>query len=163
MKNLILILVILPILNFAQNSVEKSLFNIQTGFIGVWINNELKLTNDIVLRSELGLEPTWVLGEGTSWHANIRAEPRYYYNLDKRNSKGKRIAKNTANFWALAMNYRPKGKYSIESYSFVPKWGIRRVKNKFNYELGVGFGYRKEKEYGSFAEIDLHLRIGFTF
>jgi len=52
----------------------------------------------------------------------------------------------------------------IESYSIVPKWGIRRnLGNNFTYEVGTGFGFRHEVDYGNYAEIDLHLRIGYTF
>lgn len=39
----------------SQNaSVEKSVFGIQTGFLGIWGHNETKLTNQIALRSEIG-------------------------------------------------------------------------------------------------------------
>ena len=38
----------------AKASVEKSIFGIQTGFLGIWINNEVRLSNSFVLRSELG-------------------------------------------------------------------------------------------------------------
>ncbi|MNX66797.1 hypothetical protein D3C86_979000 [compost metagenome] len=41
--------------NAQEISVEKSFFEIQTGFVGLWINNESKLSNSLVLRSELGL------------------------------------------------------------------------------------------------------------
>mgnify|MGYP003668620850 CR=1 FL=1 len=37
-------------------SVEKSVFSIQTGFLGLWVNHEAKLTNKIALRTELGLD-----------------------------------------------------------------------------------------------------------
>lgn len=39
-----------------KQSVEKSIFGIQTGFAGLWINNELKLSNQIALRTELGFD-----------------------------------------------------------------------------------------------------------
>lgn len=153
-------------------SVEKSIFNIQTGFIGVWVNNELKLSNSIVLRSEVGLEPSWFIGQGTQWHSNFRLEPRNYYNLKKRTEKNLDISNNSGNFWGIALNYRPeavifsnqKGLTGIESFSVVPKWGIRRnIGKNFNYETGIGFGFRHETNYGNYGEIDLHLRIGYTF
>tara|TARA_R110002049_G_scaffold293042_4_gene477866 strand:+ start:769 stop:969 length:201 start_codon:yes stop_codon:yes gene_type:complete len=37
-----------------KQSVEKSIFGIQTGFAGLWINNELKLSNQIVALPFLG-------------------------------------------------------------------------------------------------------------
>ena len=41
----------------AQNisSVEKSLWGVQTGVLGIWVNNEARLSNSIALRSEVGL------------------------------------------------------------------------------------------------------------
>ena len=151
-----------PVLLFSQKNVEKSVTNLQVG-LGIWVNNELKLVNKIVIRSEIGLERTWFVGDGIGWHPNFRLEPKYYYNIDKRASKNKKISKNSGSFCGIALNYRPVSNVSVESYSIVPKWGIRRVNNHFNYELGLGLGYRKEIKYGSFLEIDLHLRIGYTF
>jgi hypothetical protein len=53
---------------------------------------------------------------------------------------------------------------AIESFSIVPKWGIRRnIGENFNDEVGAGFGFRHETNYGNYGEIDLHLRIGYTF
>ena len=170
----ILLLSTLGVLIFAQEKarVEKSIFNIQTGFVGVWVNNELRLADNIALRTEVGIEPSWFIGSGTQWHPNFRLEPRFYYNLKNRVAKGKNISNNAGNFFGVAFNYRPSEVLfsnndnlgAIESFSIVPKWGIRRNLGKnFNYETGVGFGYRHETNYGNYAEIDLHLRIGYTF
>ena len=166
-----LLLYVLCTAQTKENTVEKSIFNLQTGFVGIWVNNELKLTNTLSLRTEVGIEPSWFVGNGSEWHPNFRIEPRYYYNLNRRSSKGFNTQNNSANFWGLALNYRAgttlfsnnniKG---IESYSIVPKWGIRRnLGNNFTYEVGTGFGFRHEVDYGNYAEIDLHLRIGYTF
>lgn len=156
-----------------KTSVEKSIFNVQTGSIGVWINNEIKITELLAVRTEIGIEPSWFVGNGTIWHANVRLEPRYYYNLNKRSEKELITIKNSGNFFAIAMNYRPEGAIfsntnstvnGIESYSIIPKWGIRRLfAQNFNYEAGIGVGIRHETIYGNFAEVDLHLRIGYTF
>ena len=48
------------LLGFSQNikkeaSVEKSVFGIQVSLIGIWDHNELKLSDEIALRSEIGL------------------------------------------------------------------------------------------------------------
>ena len=43
--------------NYSQNNgVEKSIFNIQTGVLGSWLNNETKISNKFALRSEIGLD-----------------------------------------------------------------------------------------------------------
>ena len=42
--------------NAQESSVEKSIFSAQTGFLGFWINNEFKLSNNFSLKSEIGLD-----------------------------------------------------------------------------------------------------------
>lgn len=172
-KLFLTILTTLNLVIYAQeknSGIQKSLLNVQAGFAGAWISGEFKLSNALALRAEAGIEPSWFIGGGTQWHPNFRLEPRYYYNLEKRLEKGSDISNNAGNFWALAVNYRPdavlfsKDKSGLESYSFVPKWGIRRnISQHFNYETAIGFGFRHETNYGNFGEIDLHLRIGYTF
>lgn len=53
------LLVMSSYFGFSQNekdiSVEKSVFGIQTGLLGIWAHNELKLSNQVALRSEVGL------------------------------------------------------------------------------------------------------------
>lgn len=152
-------------------SVEKALFNVQTGFVGAWVSGEFKLSNQIVLRPEVGIEPMWAIGNGSQWHPNIRLEPRFYYNLENRLEKGKNISNNSGNFFGVAFNYRPNtvlfsnsNLSAIESFSIVPKWCIRRnFGRNFNYEAGAGFGFRHETDYGNYGEIDVHLRIGYSF
>ena len=117
------------------------------------------------------MEPSWSIGNGSQWHPNIRIEPRLYYNLDKRAEKGKDISHNSGNFFGIALNYRPdvvlfsnSNLGAIESFSIVPKWGIRRnIGKNLHYEAGAGLGFRHETDYGNYGEIDLHLRIGYSF
>ena len=164
----------------AQNtSVEKSIFGIQTGFLGIWVHNEFRLSNKIALRSEIGLDTGYRDGGG---YDNVIAmtpvltiEPRWYYNLYKRYNKGKNTANNSANFVALKVSYNPdwftisnKDDISIiDQVSIVPYWSIRRsIGNHFNYETGFGIGYKyifyDNQTIGDVAA-ELHLRIGYTF
>lgn len=173
-KTTLIICLLLYCTAFSQqnNQLEKSIFNIQAGFVGAWINNELRLANKLALRTEVGIEPAWSVENGSIWHPNIRIEPRFYYNLNKRAEKGLKTSNNSGNFFGIAFNYRPEtvlfsnneNLKGIESFSIVPKWAIRRSFSKnFNYEAGTGLEFRHETDYGNYAEIDLHLRIGYTF
>ncbi|MDX6181758.1 hypothetical protein SGQ44_05540 [Flavobacterium sp. Fl-77] len=179
-KNIKIITLLLIIFQFTyaqKTGVEQSLFNVQTGFLGVWVNNEYRLSNQIVLRSEVGLD----LGFQGCSDCNtvyglipiISLEPRWYYNINKRNSKN-RGANNSANFLALDINYYPDlfvisnddNAYVQNQIAIIPKWGIRRSigKSNFNYEAGIGIGvlyYLDNKV--SETTADLHLRIGYTF
>lgn len=159
-------------------SVEKSIFGVQTGTLGIWVYNEYKLANTIVLRSEIGLDAGL---RGGSYSRTIfvlaptiRVEPRFYYNLEKRNKKEKTILKNSGNFLALNLLYIPNlfvisnsSNINIGSeISVIPKWGIKRTVGKhFTYELGLGIGYLfdLENSFNNEVTADLHIRFGYTF
>jgi hypothetical protein len=169
----------------AQNvSVEKSVFGIQTGFLGIWGHNESRLSNTITLRSELGFDSgiwggDFYDGTGFLLTPVLTLEPRFYYNLNKRNSKSKNITNNSGNFISLKTSLHPdwfvisnyKDLSIVSDISFIPTWGIRRsLGTHFNYEAGLGIGYRyifaKNAGYDSNeSEVagNLHLRIGYVF
>ena len=160
----------------AQNAnVEKSVFGIQTGFLGIWIHNESRLSNTIALRSELGLDAGIMFTdfEGRSGFLLapvLTLEPRFYYNLNKRNSKSKDITNNSGNFISVKTSYHPDWfvisditDHITSDISFIPTWGIRRnIGIHFNYETGVGIGYRFFSN-GSEVVGNLHFRIGYVF
>lgn len=169
----------------AQNaSVEKSTFGIQIGTLGIWAHREVKLTNEIALRAEIGMDAGFFGGSfypknGYLMTPVITLEPRWYYNLDKRVSKSKNISGNSGNFLTLQTSYHPNW-FVISNYdnveianqiSIIPTWGLKRnIGKHFTYETGIGIGYRyifaesagyskNEEE----AAANLHLRIGYRF
>ncbi|TXD53060.1 MULTISPECIES: hypothetical protein [unclassified Polaribacter] len=90
-KNILfLILALTAILIKAQDntSVEKSIYSVQLGIMGVWGQNEIKLSNTIALRTEIGLYTEIQAGSGFFMAPEITFEPRWYYNIKKRASKG---------------------------------------------------------------------------
>lgn len=168
----------------ATNGVEKSIFNVQTGFLGVFVNNESRLAERFTLRSEIGLDSGFFIegnGSNTFFMTPIvTLEPRFYYNINKRARNDKQTANNSANFVTTSIRFAPDA-FVISNIdnikvfnqiAFIPKWGIRRSigTSNFNYELGAGLGYshifRKNEGYAKDlkqAVLDLHLRIGYTF
>ncbi len=169
----------------AQNaSVEKSVFGIQTGFLGIWAHNESRLSNKIALRSELGFDAGFQSGPYYYYDEFLlipvlTLEPRFYYNLNKRNSKSKNITNNSGNFISIKTSYYPDwfviSNYEYESIlsgiSIIPTWGMRRnMGAHFNFEAGAGIGYQysfaKAAGYPnntSEAVVNLHLRFGYVF
>lgn len=163
-------------------SVEKTIFNIQTNHLGLWVNNETRLTNSLALRSEVGLAMgpvSFRLRDNKSVFVGIprlmfTLEPRWYYNLGKRVENSKSIAGNSGNFLSLKTTYFSNLLFSGRSnepttLTIVPTWGIRRtIGNHFNYELGAGLGYahsfktNTELSYNRFA-VNLHIRFGYKF
>lgn len=180
MKKILLILIIISSITNAQNkSVEKSIFNIQVGTVGIWVNNESMLFDEIALRTEIGLYTEIVKEKGFFMSPEITLEPRWYYNLKKRVSNKLDISNNSANFFTIKTSFRSnifeisnyEDKRAEKSISFIPKWGLRRsLGANFNYELGLGIGYLSyiNQKYFTVSDsdgivIDLHLRIGFKF
>ena len=169
----------------AQNaSVEKSTFGIQIGTLGIWAHREVKLTNEIALRAEIGMDAGFFGGSfypknGYLMTPVITLEPRWYYNLDKRVSKSKNISGNSGNFLTLQTSYHPNW-FVISNYdnveianqiSIIPTWGLKRnIGKHFTYETGIGIGYRYifAKSVGylenqSETALNLHLRLGYRF
>jgi hypothetical protein len=162
-------------------SVEKSTFGIQTGLLGIWAHHELKLTNQIALRTEAGFNVGVFGGDfypksGFIMLPMLSAEPRWYYNLDKRLSKSKTIAGNSGNFVSLQTNYYPDW-FVISNYdnlktytliTVIPTWGIKRsIGRHFTYEtaFGIGYGHQFRGEFGDLegVAVNLHLRLGYRF
>lgn len=165
-------------------SVERSIFGVQTGLLGVWIFHELKMTNSIALRSEIGYgSRLW----GGSYFDNtgflmtpvLSLEPRFYYNLKRRVSISKSITNNSGNYVSLKISYHPDW-FMISDYgerkivndiSIIPTWGIRRhIGMHFNYETGLGIGFRhlfgesmKYYDVENDIAVNINIRVGYTF
>jgi len=177
--------ILFSFLGKAQNaSVEKSVYGIQTGLLGIWGNNETKLTTCIALRSEIGFD-SGIWGDSYSDNTGflmvpvLTLEPRLYYNLQKRLTKKHKTDNNSGNFLSLKTSFHPDW-FAISNYdnlsvvsdiSIIPTWGIRRqIGQHINFETGIGLGYRylfaKQAGYaedeGEVA-LNLHLRFGYTF
>jgi len=141
-------------LNSQKVSVEKSVFGIQTGLLGIWGHNEFKMSNKLAFRSEIGLDVGFWGGSFYEDNGFIMApllsiEPRWYYNISKRAAKEKRIDGNSANFLSLRIAYHPdwfvisnQDVNMVSDISIVPTWGLRRnIGQHFNFETGAGIGY----------------------
>jgi hypothetical protein len=169
-----------------EASVEKSIFGIQTGFAGLWAYNELKLSNQFALRSEIGFDAYFGNDDfypDTDFLLTtvVTLEPRWYYNLNKRESNSKPIDDNSGNFFSLKTSLHhsdllivfgnDEEAKIVSDFSVIPTWGMRRNLGKhFNYEAGIGAGYIHffgknagfSKDKGELA-INLHLRLGYRF
>lgn len=188
MRNFTLIIIIIILFSLSLqsqeniSSVEKSIYSFQIGTasqLGAWFQNETKLSSTIALRTEVGLYTEIQSGVGFFMAPEITLEPRWYYNLEKRNTKGKNISNNAGNFLTLKLNHRSdlfevnkdRGSGPENSISIIPKWGLKRNLGKyFNYEVGAGIGYIhfiNQKYFRTFDNngiaIDIHLRIGYNF
>jgi hypothetical protein len=130
-------------------SVEKSILSIQTGYFGTWINHELKLHNQLALRTEFGTEYRlkFVIKQSFDSLKNqvsIFLEPKYYFNIKKRESKNKNIKNNAGNYISLRINLNILNNLEngeIYFHTLTPTFGIRRnITSHFNLEFSCGYG-----------------------
>ena len=130
-------------------SVEKSILSIQTGYFGTWINHELKFHKKFALRTELGTEYRLKFAIKQSFDSlknqvSIFLEPKYYFNLTKRESNNKNIKNNAGNYISLRTNLNILNNLEngeIYFHTLTPTYGIRRnLTSHFNLELSFGYG-----------------------
>lgn len=169
-----------------QGLVAKSTGGIQTGFLGIWLYDEIRLTNAIALRGEVGLSARiWsdkiVTATESGYYVApvLTLEPRFYYNLRSRFSESKNISGNSGNFVSLNIRYHPdwfiitsdEHPNNVNQLAFMPTMGIKRnIGNHLTLEGGVGAGYEIyfSKKIGYSKNVDgiafnYHLRIGYRF
>lgn len=181
-KNLIPILFLLfTVPAFSQDeetSLKKDIISADIGLLNVGINYERYLGGFFTLRSRLGLGFGFDFGQdfinGGTYHDYfftpfVIAEPRYYYNFNRRVEKGKKTSYNASNYVALTATYffkpfvisnAPYGEYQDE-FSLIPKWGIKRtIGQRFNFEfaLGAGLSFSKAETTVGYG---LDLRFGY--
>ncbi|TYB79867.1 hypothetical protein [Bizionia myxarmorum] len=188
MKRITLLSLLLICISYSAHaqtaSVEKSVFGVQIGILGIWAHNEIKLSNSIALRSELGLDTGLYFDSdypstGYILGASVSLEPRWYYNLNKRVRKSRNILGNSGNFISIKTQYHPDWIIAsnmdnttlISDISIVPTWGIRRqIGAHFNYETGIGIGYIHYFNPNNLyiineadVALNLHVRLGYRF
>ena len=174
-------------------SVEKSLIGSSVSPFGsLSFDYEVKLSKEWTLLSNISAYYDYDKGsnlnsKGYSIRPILGLEPRWYYNLDRRNRLSKNIKFNAGNYWSLDIDYHLKSilatnqsNYTIEnSIYFLHSYGMRRIISKnlyFDGSLYIGysqvFGYEtfpvsnpdfySSQNGGSFY-FGLKLRVGLNF
>lgn len=151
MRNNLLILLCIPFLVSAQDkkNTKENLFkvNILTpGFSfekGVSMNSTFCLDTNISLGLTVHNNTTTVLKSPF-----IRGQYRYYYNLEKRVSKGKDISNNSGCFIAVSTSYycKPIGNdlyiSNYDGFTLGGIWGFQKsYKSGINLSDNTGIGY----------------------
>ncbi len=188
-KAVLLILCLFSLQSKAQEaSVEKHVLGVQVGIHPLSGYYEMKLADKIALRGELGFGFAWSGGgysdNSAEWAIlpSLVVEPRWYYNLQRRVNKNKRIDGNSGNYLSLCTGVHPGfdiGSKDVEFYPSlytIPMYGLRRnIGKRFNFEtaFGVGYGWVFEeyklldgstlKRTESGATFGLRLAIGYMF
>lgn len=159
-----------------ETSSKKTLWNVQVGIMGIWLNNEIQLSEKFVLRNEAGVEMiNWSISHNFLVYGDTKAvipfvlttEPKFYF---------ARQGAKEAWFLSLKTSYHPpfllfsNNKYS--DISVVPTIIARTKLGKhFTVEMGGGIGYQyifnhrdlDPFESGSDWAFNAVLRIGYKF
>lgn len=153
MKNLLVIvlLVSFSVSIYAQKSknVEKNQFKIN--LINPGVEYEVGIGTNQTINLGLGLQFAASGGGGEFYYAflpAINGQYRYFYNMERRLDKGKRIDGNTGNYLAASATIFTSDVIigNVESGSgaagFIgPVYGIQRTYSKgFNYTMEFGLG-----------------------
>ncbi|MFY0592329.1 hypothetical protein [Roseivirga sp.] len=187
MNRLLILLIFLfsSILTYGQideidePSVENSTIGVQTGILGIWLYREVKIKESFAIRTEIGFEGELFGGinfDGVQYVFSpiLSFEPRWYYNLEKRDALDKNTKSNSANYLSFRTSLSPNwfeitnvnNLFPVNQLTLLPTWGIRRqVGQKWNYELGIGIGYQYtfHKEIVNVGEAILQLNLRFGY
>lgn len=176
MKKIFLLVCLLGF-GFAQaqeTSQTEDRFGVSVGVIGVWGFYEKALAKDFTLHSQLGYQGGFMMGTDSKldyvFTTSIRVEPRYYYNIFKRDSKGKNTSQNAGNYLGLELSYVPdlltstnrKGIEVSKSLYLLPKYGLRRNISSvvsFEFAFGVGYAWGEHNVSGAAVALDLRFDI----
>lgn len=143
------------------------------------IEGEFALSQNATLGARVGSElftfEQWIVDYFFVLLPSVDVYYRYYYNLDRRLGKGKRIYRNSGNYvsmTALYANGNPiwseRPEVDIDGKHFLvagPVYGLQRTYGKgffFNLEFGVGYGYADDASGSRLLPI-ANLRLGWAF
>ncbi|MDF9797722.1 hypothetical protein OKW21_002985 [Catalinimonas alkaloidigena] len=160
-----------------SESLERHLTSVDIGFLGAWINHERQLGEQLIINANLGFEGVLYGGGGEFNYLFVPAisvEPRFYYNFNRRVSKGKRTINNSAEYLTISTTFypdlfdisnenEPRSVSLNEGVSFIPKWGTRRALGEhFKFDFSVGYGisvYEGDID----GRLGLDLSVGYIF
>jgi hypothetical protein len=151
MKKIILTLFLSSTI-FAQEKATN-LTSLHINVLGVGINYERAITNKITILGNANYSIIGLSGDrdgfDTDSTVKLGLEGRYYYNFDRRISKGKSTDNNSANYISLKLDYFTdwlstyEGMGKDDDFSkLTVNYGIKRNFSKnFFYEFNFGAGF----------------------
>ena len=156
-----------------EAKVERSLLSVY--FIPLKITYEQGLGKSNTLEIGGGLTGvTWLENTGDFDEFRFGIAPfaettfRNYYNLEKRQGKGKRTAMNSGNYWGIHARYNFEAiagdtdDQQFRSFFIAPVWGFQRNYNS-QFSLGMDFGLGAGfNDGGAYFSPLVRLKLGFV-
>jgi hypothetical protein len=162
-------------ISFSQeNRNTEDIFGIKVGLIGGWINYEKALNKNLTINGEIGYEGGFLKGINSKvdyvFTTIFSVEPRYYYNFEKRQNKGKKTDNNSANYISSEFFYVSDLLSSTnrenlgvnKSFGIIPKYGLRRTISgnlSFEFAFGIGYAWGENNINGVTSALDLRLNL----
>lgn len=149
--------ILIPTLVKAQNVPTPLIDNLGVNIqlIGLSINYEKVLKDNFTVNAAVNLQGGF-FGNDSEFNyvfgTYLSAEPRYYYNRNRRAAKGKKLDENSGNFIAAELGYASDiiTISNAENITINPtflvglKYGLRRnITRNLNYEFDFGLGYAR--------------------
>ena len=142
--------------SFLKESLDDTKFAFKLSFLFPSVGAEAKLAEKFSLdfSTRLGINAgATSTGSGSSQQLKfyffpqpvLHIEPKWNYNIVKRNKLGKKTSKFSSNFLSLHTAYN----FKVSAYTFNylvigPTWGMQRNFAKYGYfKFKTGLGYRK--------------------
>lgn len=129
-----------------RSDVEKGIWKIN--FLPLSFSYEFRVEESMTVMVEPSFGFNYLSNGFIYFSPNVNLYYRYYYNFSNRNLKGKRTAKNSANyigaimyfsFWDAAWSSNLSSDDFITYFGFGPVWGIQRNYPK-HFSLGINLG-----------------------
>lgn len=148
--------------------------SIGINLLGVEYSYEQSLGKAFTLNSSAGLGSNLIFSSGSKPYFDIAPyitiAPRYYYNINKRASRGQNVFKNSANYLTVKATYifQPIAQTIDIDYrsrfGVAPAWGIKRVYNqKWVLDFNLGLNLLFDKGHKSDIAPAANIKFGYIF
>ena len=148
---------------YAQDGLKSNVF-LRAGVLQTSVGYEYILSKQFSLSSEAGLAYGYI-NSGIIGSSFVSLTPKYYYNINKRQKKGRNTQNNAANYFGIDLSYVPDiftfsntdNINVIRSLSITPVYGMRR-----NIVGGLNFDFRFGLLGVSFFESNMPARATYS-
>lgn len=160
----------------SANMVKSKQLKINASIIGLSISYEKSISRNLTINYEAGLSYSFYVGGGALYGKRFgyelspifSIENRWYYNLNERYRKGKKITNNSGNFLSIKAGYRAspitsKNLYDNPALVIIPAWGIQRnIGKKISFELAPGYAFILDTQRNEWSKsINLSIKFGY--
>ena len=153
-----------------------SITKLDIGMQGIGVTFERRIASNTTIDFSLGIGAGYNIirnGLGVWWRphqptAYIAITPKFYYNLDKRSSKGKTTELNSGNYLGVRVKFITRSisesSYARDALMMNLHWGMQRaISHRWSFNFHAGIGYITDATDLQNTEGNLYPAIDFKF